>query len=265
MKRITIPILLTVIALNLACSFEYIPPPAPAPTLAPAVSGTAALERDQEPLVIPTLTLAPATLTFTPGIPTHTPAPTRTPTLSVPMLMPPDDNVHCRVGPSVDWAIDGLLMRGVWTGIHGKDASGEWYQVATPNFPGRYCFVARSIVKTSGNLKDLPVVPMPQMQVTRLNVELVPAKKTIPCSELPYTYFVRVEITVDGPGRVAFQRSFDNGNAEPTETVMLEKSGLHVYKYNYTVKEAGSHWVLIELYAPNYRTSKDTAALTCTT
>lgn len=259
-KRHLLPaaILMTV----LACSFEYIPPPAPAPTLGSMSS--AAPQQEEEPPIFPSRTSPPPSPTFTPAPPTFTRVPTRTPTPLVPMVMSPDANIYCRVGPSLDWAIDGILERGRWVGAYGQDASGEWYQIATPNFPGRYCFVSKALIKATGNLKKLPFVPTPQALVTALNVELLPTKVTIACASLPYTFEVRVEITTNGPSRVTFQRSFDNGNAEPPETVSLSTSGVHIFKYPYKVKTAGSHWVLIELYAPNFRTSKDTATLSCT-
>ncbi len=251
-----------ILLMVLACSFEYIPPPRAAPTL--AADETAAPRQEEEPLIIPTLTPLPPTATFSPAPPTSTRVPTRTPTPITPMLMSAGENLNCRVGPSLDWAIDGILPRGTWTGIYGQDASGEWYQIATPNFPGRYCYVAKALVKTSGNLRNLAVLPAPEAWVTHLNVELLPTKVSVPCASLPYTFEVKVEITVNGPAKVTFQRSFDDGNAEPPETVSLGASGKHVFKYPYKFKTAGSHWVLIELYAPNFRTSKDTATLSCT-
>lgn len=260
--KIRSAILLSVItAATLACSFEYIPPPS-FPSLQAA--STADRMQEEEPLVIPSLPPPPPTATFRPAPPTSTRVNTRTPTPIVPMLMSAGENLNCRAGPSPDWAVDGILPRGTWTGIYGQDVSGDWYQIATPNFPGRYCYVAKALVLTSGNLRNVAVLPQPQALVTKLNVELLPDRVSVPCASLPYTFQVKVEITVNGPTEVTFQRSFDDGNAEPPETFALKSSGKHVFKYAYSFKTAGSHWALIELYAPNFRTSKDTATLSCT-
>src|SRR5688572_28272234 len=72
-------------------------------------------------------------------------------TSTVPLASPKDEPVNCRMGPETTWAVTGALTVGQTATIVGRNETSSWWYVQAPNDPDSPCWVASSVVNTSGN------------------------------------------------------------------------------------------------------------------
>jgi parallel beta-helix repeat protein len=102
-------------------------------------------------------TPAPPTATATVA-PTPTPTVTQTPAIPTATLL---QNAYCMRGPgATGYESLTTLFQGVQVPIEGRNQDGTWWYVRAPNSQAR-CWVAGTMVQTSGNVNGVPVVEAP--------------------------------------------------------------------------------------------------------
>ena len=193
--------LLFVIALSVsACNLpSSLPTETPVPPLpSPTVENTA---------ITPSETPLP---TMTP-LPTDTPLPTATGTPTVPIAWPSEVNVNCRVGPGTEWLVIGALLTDQTATISGKNSSGTWWYVNTPNSLNTPCWVAASVTDTAGNLSALPVIAPPTVSVTKVTIEKPDDISIAGCMGPAQSLDLKGSIEMNGPGTVEWRFETEQG------------------------------------------------------
>jgi hypothetical protein len=74
------------------------------------------------------------------------------------------DSVHVRAGPDTAYGSLGLLLKGQFALVTGKDQYGTWWQI---DFSGQYGWVFAGTITLSGDPSSVPTlvdVPLPQTQ-----------------------------------------------------------------------------------------------------
>ena len=186
-RRILFTVLLT--SLLLACNFPLVVPATqPSPTLGSSIAP------------LDTATASPATLT---PIPTAIPTATTNPTPSVPEVTPISANVNCRSGPDVGYNAISVLESGQFAQIAGRNNDSSWWYIHDPSNPTGFCWVAASVVMTSGPMVAIPVIAPPAAIVTKVTVA-VSLPSSVFCGG-PNAIEFSGMITTNGPVKVKFQ------------------------------------------------------------
>src|SRR5690349_19900525 len=100
--------------------------------------------------------------------PANTPPATSTSTPKIPLAIPKEVAVNCRLGPGVGWIVLSGLSVGASSQIVGKSGDGAWWYIVDPFNSSRKCWVAGSVTTTAGNVAGIPVVEAPQAMVTKV-------------------------------------------------------------------------------------------------
>lgn len=155
----------------------------------------------------PTPTTAPPTATRSPVPPSPTAAPTSTPTTEPPTVTPApptvtptpepqtpravaDSDVNLRGGPGKAYPVVGKMRAGQEIEILGRNASGDWWQLAWPG--GNQAWVAGTVVQIIGPIDTVAVaknIPAPPTAAPRPTAAPVAAAPT-PQPAKPTTAYV---------------------------------------------------------------------------
>jgi uncharacterized protein YraI len=146
----------------------------------------------------PTSTLTPA---FPPS-PTFTTVPAATSTPSEPQLTPNTNAVNCRLGPNVVYESLDVINSGQTAVIAGKDEDNTWWYVHDPNNSNLFCWVSASVSTTSGDLSNLPVIPVTAVIVTTVTVNA--SVNFNKCGQ-PNSVNFSGTVTTNGPTKVTFR------------------------------------------------------------
>ncbi len=103
------------------------------------------------PTATPTATL---TATFTPTATSSAPIATGL------------QNTNCHFGPANVYKIDGTLFKGQSVPIEGINADRSWVWVQHPSIAGMHCWLSIPIVRITGSLDGLPIIPAPPLPAT---------------------------------------------------------------------------------------------------
>jgi hypothetical protein len=133
------------------------------PTFTAAASSTPAATATPPPP--PTFTPPPSD---TPAPPTLTPLPTAsaTPTKALaagPIILVQVD-ANCRAGPGISYAVVGYLSAGDTSRVYGSDTYRNWWYIADPTYPGRFCWVANPPTIVKGDTYNVPVIADAELQ-----------------------------------------------------------------------------------------------------
>ena len=146
----------------------------------------------------PTSTLTPA---FPPS-PTFTTVPAATSTPSEPQLTPNTNAVNCRSGPNVAYPSLDVINSGQTAVIAGKNEDNTWWYVHDPNNSNLFCWVSASVSTTSGDLSNLPVIPVTAAIVTAVTVN---ASVNFNMCGQPNSVNFSGTVTTNGPTKVTFR------------------------------------------------------------
>jgi hypothetical protein len=91
-------------------------------------------------------------------------------------------NAYCLHGPAVGYGSVTILYQGVQVPIEGRNQDGTWWYVLPPKSQIR-CWVAGSMVQTSGNVNGLPIVKPPPLGCWVQLSPQSPKKCVVPCPE----------------------------------------------------------------------------------
>lgn len=210
MRRRSLWISLAVLLL-LACSCPVVAqtspaPQAPAPTVPPLATAAAVSPASTEP-------------------PTASPTTTPSPTPSVPQVTPISANVNCRSGDDVSYDAPSVLLMGQVAQIAGRNEDSSWWYIQDPTNPGGHCWVAASVVITSGNLASIPIIAPATAIVTDVTVDA-----SLPSSVFcggPNPVDFSGTITTSGAAKVKFRWEIrgDKTNTTAAQTLSFSKAG----------------------------------------
>jgi SH3 domain protein len=164
MKSRSFLLVLVLVLATLACNL-----PSNAATETPTLSIFTPSITQPFPTNAPTQTLLPSSI----------PPATSTGTPTVPVALPKEVAVNCRLGPGVGWIVLSGLSVGTSSQIAGKSGDGGWWYIVDPFNSGRKCWVASSVTNTAGNLAGIPVVEAPQATVTKVAVDVDPKSLSV--------------------------------------------------------------------------------------
>jgi hypothetical protein len=205
-----------------------------------------------ETIITETATLALASDTPNPtltSLPTDTPFPTLIPTPTIPVASPIDQNVNCRLGPGTEWSVIGSLLLGQTAAIQGKNENASWWYITAPD-SGKACWLAASVIFTSGNLASLPVIPAPVASVTDVSVNLNPKDISLLTCLQPIT--IKGTIETNGPTKVKYYFKTEQGGDQPIEEINFKVADKKTVETSYTppVPSSGTYWVRLIIVSP---------------
>lgn len=70
-------------------------------------------------------------------------------------------NTNCRYGPAPVFKVEGYLLVGDESKVHGQDPWGYWWYIENPDKPGGFCWVWRETTVVEGDTSNIPVVQPP--------------------------------------------------------------------------------------------------------
>jgi hypothetical protein len=232
-RRRVLPLLAA--ALLLACNFPTLlqaAPPSEVPVLATSTTAAA----------------APAST----ETPSSTPSPTLSPTPTVPQVTPNSVNVNCRSGPDVAYSATSVLMFGQTAQIDGRNDDSSWWYIYDPSNPGKFCWVAASVVTTSGNLAGLPVIAPPEAIVTNVTAD-VSIPSTVYCGG-PNPLEFSGTITTNGATKVTYQWEVggDRSNTTSPETLNFKAADTKDVSGPGTLSvDCGNYSITLHVLSPN--------------
>ena len=213
----------------------------------------------------PTLSLSTASPTqLAPATNTAPPAATSTP--SVPVAMPGEVAVNCRMGPGTGWAVLSGLNLGASSQITGKSGDGGWWQITDPFNSARRCWVAASVTTTAGNVAGIPVVEAPKASVTNVTVDVDPESLSVAlCTGTVVPLRLTGTIETDGPTAVQWHFETQQGGAMSTQTTNFDAFGPATFTADFPpTLAAGTYWVRLIVTSPNSTQAETRYTITCT-
>ena len=216
----------------------------------------------------PTATAAPAAS----AVPAATAAPSDTPlviassTPTSPTLTPIKDPVNCRYGPGTLFAALGTgLPFGRSAPITARSGDTSYLQIPNPDGSDGVCWVAASVVTTSGDLSSLPVLSPPAAQVTDVTVAVNPPSITAGSGcGMPVGYSYSGTITVNGPTTVRWHWELNAGDVIlGTKSTTFTAYGSHTVTDTYHVGMTGSSNVKMVVTSPNSVIGTASFTVTC--
>ena len=234
--------------------------------LACNLPSSAATETPTLALITPSVTQPISTDTPTQTLlPSNTPPPSSTSTPTVPVALPKEVAVNCRLGPSVGWVVLSGLSVGTSSQIAGKSGDGGWWYIVDPFNSGRKCWVASSVTITAGNLAGIPVVEAPQATVTKVTVDVDPKSLSVAgCIGPILPLKIAGTIETNGPTAVKWHFETQQGGAMPNQTTNFDAFGSKEVSMDYTPPlTAGTYWVRLIVTAPNSLQSEARYTIQC--
>jgi hypothetical protein len=187
------------------------------------------------------------------------PIPSPTSAASTPAPAPPTPSVpqltlsaaaaayDCRSGPAVGFRSVDLIVSGQTATITGKNLDGTWWYVKDPKDPTNLCWVPNDQATTSGNLTNLPVVPMPEGVVTAVQVSVIVTFKSC---QGPNPVNISGSITDNAAGAVTYH--WETGGFAPTDrTIHFTAAGTKLVGTSFEAVSCGSFSAVLRVTAPN--------------
>lgn len=213
----------------------------------------------------PTLSLSTESPTQTPPSPSPAP-PTTTSTPTVPVALPKDVAVNCRLGPGTGWVVISGLNQGASSQIVGRSGDGGWWQIIDPFSSARRCWVATSVTNTAGNVASIPVVEPPKATVTNVMVDVDPESLSVPfCLGPVLPLKLTGTIETDGPTSVQWHFETQQGGALAAQTTEFEAFGSKTVSTEFPpTLTAGTYWVRLIVTSPNNTQAEINYTIVCT-
>jgi hypothetical protein len=234
--------------------------------LACNLPSNAATETPTLVVITPSVTQPASTDTPTQtSLPSNTPPPTSTTTPTVPVALPKDVAVNCRLGPGVGWIVLSGLSVGTSSQIVGKSGDGGWWYIVDPFNSSRRCWVASSVTNTAGNLASIPVVEAPKATVTKVTVDVDPKTLSVAgCVGPILPIEISGTIETNGPTSVKWHFETQQGGAMSNQTTDFDAFGSKNVSVDYTpTLTAGTYWVRLIVTEPNAVQAETKYTLEC--
>jgi hypothetical protein len=216
------------------------------PASTPTVTNLPVPLASQTPIIVPTSTATPEPS----AVPTIAP----TPTQSNPMVTPLKDPVNCRFGPSINYENVFALNVGASAPITGRNSDSSWWQIKTTDGINQKCWVAASVVVSSGDLGGIAAVPAPASLLNDVELQIKPDSANVGtgCSG-PFPNFILTgTISTNGPMKVTWQMETQQDGKLPAHTFTITKYGSQDITLNYvpSVWKDGTFWVHLTVTSP---------------
>ncbi len=252
MKTQNLSVMLLVILILSACTLPSgAPPPDASPTLPPPPENTP---------IPPTATIPPPP-SETP-LPTNTPLPTATFTPSVPIALPTDLNVNCRLGYGTEWLATGALLAGEPATIVGKNQTASWWYVKLQN--GTQCWVAASVTTTAGNLVGVPVMGQSTASVIKVSIEKPDTITVAGCLGPIQPLNLKGSIETNGPGTVTWHFETEQSGVITDHATDFSEAGSKTVSDSFVPPlAAGSYWVKLVAFLPNDKVAENSYKIEC--
>lgn len=210
----------------------------------------------------PTLALLTNTPTL---VPSNTPPATATSTPTVPVAVPRDVSVNCRLGPGTGWVVLSGLNVGQSSQISGKSGDGGWWYIVDPFNSARKCWVATAVTNTAGNLSGIPVVEAPKAEVTKVTLNVNPNAITASaCPGATPPLELKATIETNGPTSVTWHFETQQTGALPSNTTDFDSFGSLDISTNYIgMLGTGTYWVRLIVTSPNSIQAEAKYTITC--
>jgi hypothetical protein len=252
MKRhLSFVVLIAFIAAS-SCNYPETPATETIPTQPihdiPATGGSSPTAMPSETLIVDVV-LPTATYTSTPSI-----------TLASPREQP----VNCRVGPDISYAVIGALNLGTQAEVIGKNIDITWLYVRNPSDPSTNCWLSVDFINVRGNVELLPVVGLPEIMVTNVEVTVEPVAMNVACNAFPQNVVISAEITTNGPSVVAWYWESSEGKVSQQKQVLFEAGGTKIVQDYYQVDRAGNYSIQVKTALPNITMGDATFKAICT-
>jgi uncharacterized protein YraI len=211
----------------------------------------------------PTETIVPATETTQP--PTDTPTNTLAPTLSTATATAKSEAVNCRYGPGLNYMSIGALEAGESAVIVGKTEDGQYWEINNPKASGEKCWVANSVIVTSGDTGSVPVAAAPKTSVTDVSMSNPDTTYADTCSVDIDPIDLIGTIEVNGPLTVTWYFETEQGGKLKTHTTSFTSSGsFQVEDDSYTPDlDEGTYWVKLVVTDPVKWVAKASYSIEC--
>ena len=206
-----------------------------------------------------------ATPTLTP-LPTFTPLPAFTSTAEpVQMdLRVTAEQVNCRLGPGVVYALINELQVGQSARVVGRNATLDWWYIRDPGNPNGFCWVSSDVTKVQGDVEKLPVIQSPVTMVTKATLRAEPDRIVVGCDKFPQTIFLEAEITTDGPTFVTWKWEASTGVSSENVILVFEEAGTQVINDYYQIGAPNEYWIKLHILEPNVITEQVNIPVSCT-
>ncbi len=222
----------------------------PAVTAPPSAPTGAAAAIPVEPSLPATNTVINTAMPVTP--------PTALPTAGPPAAAPNGAAVNCRSGADLSSSVTVILLPGQTAEIIGKTVDTQWLQVKNPRLEGNICWVAASVVTTTGDTGTVPVVPglpaptlpptVAAAYVTDVSVSVFPRKLSIPgCSGPIQELTATATIEVSGPMTLQWHFETDQNGVLPSHNANFNKAGAKAVSQSFMPALDAGQW-RVELF-----------------
>jgi len=209
-----------------------------------------------------TPTMVPVETLLARATPTFVSPATRTPRLA--LASPRDQPVNCRFGPSIAYAVVGILDVGKQAELVGKNIDITWWYVRNPSDPSTFCWLLADLIDATGNIDPLPVFQASPAQVTDIQIRVDPPSLNVACTAFPQYVTVNADIITNGPATVTWRWETSEGEIMEGGSLLYLETGSQGDFVYYKVNAARDYWIQVHILSPNDTTGRATFKATCT-
>jgi hypothetical protein len=184
--------------------------------------------------------------------PTSLPTAIISPTPDVPQVTPISVSVNCRSGPDTAYSSIGVLKLGQTAQIAGRNDDSSWWYIRDPGNPGKFCWVAASVVTTAGSLAALPIIPPSVAIVTQVTVD-ISLLSPVSCGG-PNPMDFSGTIATNGAAKVKYQWEVggDQSNTTSPETLDFSRAEIKDVQGPGAYKaDCGKYTITLHVLSPN--------------
>jgi hypothetical protein len=195
---------------------------------------------------------------------TAPPAITPTPTLPQVTVQLKTERVNCRFGPGTVYELVNELSQGRSLRAIGRNAASNWWYVRDPGNPNGSCWISADVTETQGEVEQLPIIPLPFVTVTKVDLRVEPNRILVGCSQFPQTVFFEARVTTNGPTLLTWKWEVSNGAVSDVGSLVYERAGTQVINEYYRINGPNDYWVKLYILTPNERVEQVTFPVNCT-
>jgi hypothetical protein len=263
----SIPLLLLVICMSLACSLITTPATQAPVIQEPPINVETSVARTRA-FDFTVQTAVAAQVQSTPQVAQDTvqpPGPTTEPTAGAPVISASIDT-NCRKGPSTIYEAISYLLVGKTSEVVKKYQNGQWWVIKDPNNPGAFCWVWGQTTSVTGSWQQLPeatVPPTPSLELAISGSAVFPGSPDPDSYSGPCPTHVNMSwsVTSNLPIKIGYMLLPGVG---ATDYYTFTGPGTNNWDYESTVTSSGSFWERFEIVEPVGMTKEVTYTVTCT-
>jgi uncharacterized protein YraI len=124
--------------------------------------------------------------------------------ITSPVVTPKSAGVVCRFGPGTVFSSITTLQSGKMGRILGSLGDKTWWEIEIPPAGKTQCWVPEAEVISSGDLSQVPVIPIPSGQVTALKISLPVVIHSTCDNDTTNPISFDISMTTNGPAKVTY-------------------------------------------------------------